>query len=50
VTEIAPLAKFWPAEAYHQRYFEKHSGHYSCHFMRGWVPAEGSRAEEGKPA
>ena len=23
VTEIAPLERFWPAEAYHQRFFEK---------------------------
>jgi peptide-methionine (S)-S-oxide reductase len=50
VTEVVPLTKFWPAEDYHQRYFEKHSGHYSCHFIRGWVPAEASRTEEGKPA
>lgn len=24
VTEVAPLRSFWPAEAYHQRYFERH--------------------------
>ncbi len=24
VTEVAPLEAFYPAEAYHQRYFEKH--------------------------
>jgi peptide-methionine (S)-S-oxide reductase len=29
VTTIEPAAKFWPAEDYHQRYFEKHGG--SCH-------------------
>ena len=40
VTEIVPATDFWRAEDYHQRYFEKHPGHYSCHFVRGWVPAE----------
>jgi peptide-methionine (S)-S-oxide reductase len=44
VTEIVPLTKFWPAEDYHQRYFDKHQGHYSCHFMRGWVPPEPAEA------
>jgi peptide-methionine (S)-S-oxide reductase len=29
VTQIEPAAAFWPAEDYHQRYFEKHGG--SCH-------------------
>ena len=40
VTEIVPATHFWRAEEYHQRYFDKHQGHYSCHFIRGWVPAE----------
>jgi peptide-methionine (S)-S-oxide reductase len=40
VTEIVPAPHFWPAEDYHQHYFEKHPGHYSCHFIRGWVPQE----------
>jgi peptide methionine sulfoxide reductase MsrA len=47
VTEIVPAGPFWRAEEYHQRYFDKHQGHYSCHFIRGWVPAE---AEGAKPA
>ncbi|MBV9062945.1 MAG: peptide-methionine (S)-S-oxide reductase MsrA, partial [Alphaproteobacteria bacterium] len=29
VTSIEPAKTFWPAEDYHQRYFEKHGG--SCH-------------------
>ena len=47
VTEIVPETHFWRAEEYHQRYFDKHPGHYSCHFNRGWVPAT---PEEAKPA
>ena len=40
VTEIVAAPHFWPAEDYHQRYFAKHPGHGSCHWVRGWVPAE----------
>jgi peptide-methionine (S)-S-oxide reductase len=50
VTEIVPLDRFWPAEDYHQRYFDKHQGHASCHFMRGWVPAETAEAASGSNA
>jgi peptide-methionine (S)-S-oxide reductase len=45
VTEIVPATDFWRAEDYHQRYFEKHPGHYSCHFVRGWVPSETEEAK-----
>ncbi|WP_201354142.1 peptide-methionine (S)-S-oxide reductase MsrA [Hydrogenimonas urashimensis] len=31
VTAIAPLDKFWPAEAYHQDYFRKNPSHGYCH-------------------
>jgi peptide-methionine (S)-S-oxide reductase len=41
-TEITAASEFWPAEDYHQRYFDKHPGHASCHWNRGWVPAEGA--------
>jgi peptide-methionine (S)-S-oxide reductase len=29
VTEVTSVSRFWPAEAYHQRYFEKNGG--ACH-------------------
>lgn len=32
VTEIVPLAKFWPAEAYHQNYFRDHPDQAYCRY------------------
>ena len=34
VTEIVPAGSFYPAEAYHQDYLEKHPDGYSCHWLR----------------
>jgi peptide methionine sulfoxide reductase msrA/msrB len=34
VTEIVPAGPFYPAEAYHQDYLQKHPHGYTCHFLR----------------
>jgi peptide methionine sulfoxide reductase msrA/msrB len=34
VTEIVPAGPFYPAEAYHQDYLQKHPEGYTCHFLR----------------
>jgi methionine-S-sulfoxide reductase len=34
VTTIEPFTKWWPAEAYHQDYLQKHPGGYTCHWLR----------------
>lgn len=33
VTEVQPLQNYWPAEAYHQRYFENHPEQGYCAFV-----------------
>ena len=33
VTELAPLQSYWPAEAYHQDYFEQHPNQGYCAFV-----------------
>ncbi|MDE2275239.1 MAG: peptide-methionine (S)-S-oxide reductase MsrA, partial [Burkholderiales bacterium] len=33
VTELAPLANYWPAEAYHQHYFANHPNQGYCAFV-----------------
>jgi methionine-S-sulfoxide reductase len=35
-TEIAKATTWFKAEDYHQDYLEKHSGGYTCHFLRTW--------------
>ena len=35
VTEVQPLANYWPAEDYHQDYFEKHPNQGYCAFVVG---------------
>jgi len=34
VTEIVPAKRFYSAESYHQDYFKKNPGGYTCHFVR----------------
>ena len=34
VTQLEPLATFWPAEDYHQDYLQKNPGGYTCHYER----------------
>jgi len=34
VTEVVAASDFWPAEEEHQNYLQKHSGGYTCHWVR----------------
>lgn len=34
VTEVVPAGEFWNAEVEHQDYLQKHSGGYTCHYIR----------------
>jgi methionine-S-sulfoxide reductase len=36
VTEITRASSWYPAEAYHQDYLQKHPGGYTCHYLRNW--------------
>jgi peptide-methionine (S)-S-oxide reductase len=35
VTQVEPLTQFWPAEAYHRDYFERHPGQPYCQAVVG---------------
>ena len=41
VTAVEPAKTFYPAEEYHQRYFEKQGISYSCHLGNGKKPGRG---------
>jgi peptide-methionine (S)-S-oxide reductase len=35
VTQVVPATSFWPAEDYHQFYYDKHGMTWACHFGNG---------------
>ncbi len=43
VTAVEPAKTFYPAEEYHQRYFEKQGVNYSCHLGNGKKPGRGCK-------
>lgn len=51
VTEIVPTPAFYPAEDYHQQYFEKQGTEgAACHFGNGKKPKSAAREKPAKPA
>lgn len=55
VTEVTPLERFWPAEAYHQQYFRRHPAQPYCSAVIGpkvaalrtrWAPRLRGAADE----
>ena len=46
VTQVAPLTKLYPAESYHQNYFEKNPGNSYCQFS---IPPKLSKVSEKYP-
>ena len=48
VTQVVPLGRFWPAEEYHQRYYEKNPGQGYCRVVIAPKLAKFRRRFEGR--